>query len=180
MRYNQRKLSKPLELLYYISGCKSRVESSDLILQRYATTLLTRLFGPSVECSSTNQIETDRRDRSEDHECKIVEDLTVISFAEKLSKKLSAASYIQSAPKQHTPCSEEFKVFIKTGEKSEYLKKLETALNTIQVSSVESERAFPAAGLLLTELRCRMADATLDRRCFLKAYFQNKKKLDGK
>ena len=67
-RYDQRKLSKPLELPYYLSGCKSRVESSDLILQRYATTLLTRLFGPSVECSSTNQIEADRRDRSEDHE----------------------------------------------------------------------------------------------------------------
>ena len=179
-RYDQRKLSKPLELLYYLSGCKSRVESSDLILQRYATTLLTRLFGPSIECSSTNQIEADRRDRSEDHECEIVEDLTGISFAEKLSKKLSEASYIQSAPKQHTPCSEEFKVFIKTEEKSENLKKLETALNTIQVSSVESERAFSAAGLFLTKLRCRMADATLDRRCFLKAYFQNKKKLDGK
>ena len=149
-------------------------------MQRYGTTLLTRLFGPSVECSSTNQIEADRRDRSEDHECEIVEDLTFISFAEKLSKKLSEASYIQSAPKQHTPCSEEFKVFIKTGEKLENLKKLETALNTIQVSSVESERAFSAAGLFLTKLRCKMADATLDRRCFLKAYFRNKKKLDGK
>ena len=64
------------------------------------------------------------------------------------------------------------------GEKSENLKKLETALNTIQVSSVESERAFSAAGLFLTKLRCRTADATLDRRCFLKVYFRNKKKLD--
>ena len=63
---------------------------------------------------------------------------------------------------------------MKTGEKTEKLKKLEAALYTVQPSSVESERAFSAAGLFLTKLRCSMSDKTFDRYCFLKTYFKKK------
>ena len=46
------------------------------------------------------------------------------------------------------------------------------ALLAIPPTSVESERAFSAAGYLC-KIRSRMADKTLDTLCFLRSYFQN-------
>ena len=40
---------------------------------------------------------------------------------------------------------------------------------TIQPTSVESERVFSAAGLFLTKLRSRMSDITIDMLLFMKA-----------
>jgi len=45
---------------------------------------------------------------------------------------------------------------------------------TIKLTSVESERAFAAAGLYATEIRSRLGDETLDALCLLKMYFKNK------
>jgi len=47
------------------------------------------------------------------------------------------------------------------------------ALLAIPPASVESERAFFAAGYLCSEIRSRMADKTLYTLCFLRSYFQN-------
>ena len=183
-RYSERKLKKTLQLMYYLDGRKNQVKSSDLELQRYATMIWTRLFGAPSQCSSSSQIVGDDKDRNDESDCKVLEDVNAVSFAEKLNKRLNKCRSTQSAfaqpvSKSQAPCFEEFKLFAKTGEKTENLKKLEAALNTIQISSVESERAFSAAGLFLTKLRCRMSDATFDRHCFLKAYFKNKKKIVG-
>ena len=46
------------------------------------------------------------------------------------------------------------------------------ALLAIPPTSVESERAFSAAGYLCSKIRSRRADKTLDTLCFLRSYFQ--------
>ena len=49
------------------------------------------------------------------------------------------------------------------------LQRLNKALQSIQPTSVESERVFSAAGLFLTKLRTRMGDSTIDMLLFMKA-----------
>ena len=66
-------------------------------------------------------------------------------------------------------------LFRKTGTLSKNLNLVLEALNSIPPTSVESERAFSAAGLFITKIRSRLGDDTLDSLCFLKSYF---KKLD--
>ena len=41
-------------------------------------------------------------------------------------------------------------------------------------TSVEPERAFPAARLLCTRIRSRLNDATLDTLCFLRSYYRKR------
>ncbi|GFX78139.1 uncharacterized protein TNCV_5134871 [Trichonephila clavipes] len=47
------------------------------------------------------------------------------------------------------------------------------ALKTIPPMSVESEKAYSAAGLLVTKLRTRLSDKSINCLCFLKSYFKN-------
>ena len=60
----------------------------------------------------------------------------------------------------------------KTGTKSTRLTLLLKALYSIPPTSVESERAFSAAGLFVTKIRNRMGDDILDGLCFLRSYLR--------
>ncbi len=64
-----------------------------------------------------------------------------------------------------------------TGELTDRLVKLLHALESVQASSVESERAFSCAGGFVTKVRNRMGDETLDNYCFARHKFQMAKKL---
>ncbi|GBN06068.1 hypothetical protein AVEN_185285-1 [Araneus ventricosus] len=50
---------------------------------------------------------------------------------------------------------------------------LDEALKTIPPTPAAAERAFSAAALLLTKLRSRLSDKSIDCLCFLKSYFKN-------
>ena len=56
----------------------------------------------------------------------------------------------------------------KTGELTDRLRKLLKALESIQASSVNAERAFSTAGQFTTKIRNRLEDHTLDLYCFAK------------
>lgn len=56
-----------------------------------------------------------------------------------------------------------------------YLELLYNYLLTIPPTSVESERAFSAAGVICTKIRSSMNDETLDAIAFLRAYFIDEK-----
>ena len=60
-----------------------------------------------------------------------------------------------------------------TGERTPRLKKVMDALETIPPTSVESERAFSAAGLFITKLRTRLSVKNIDALCFLHNYYKN-------
>ena len=60
----------------------------------------------------------------------------------------------------------EMSLFKDEGVRGKYLRQVYDLLLTIQPTSVESKRAFSAAGIILNKLRCRMDDKTLDALCF--------------
>ena len=55
------------------------------------------------------------------------------------------------------------------------LQKLKNALATVSPTSVETERAFSAAGLFVTKLRTTLNDKTINNLCFLRAHLLNLK-----
>ena len=68
----------------------------------------------------------------------------------------------------------EFKSFEVTFKRTENLDKLYNALLSMKPTSVESERAFSAAGLYLTKLRSNLSENSLNSLCFFKSVFQTK------
>jgi len=66
----------------------------------------------------------------------------------------------------------EIDFFKATGEKGVILKKISGALQTIPPTSVESERAFSAAGNFANKVRSRLKAETLSKMCLLRSYFQ--------
>ena len=65
----------------------------------------------------------------------------------------------------------EMSLFEDEGVRRKYLQQVYDLLLTIRPTSVESKRAFSAAGIILNKLWCRMGDKTLDVLCFLRGYF---------
>lgn len=55
--------------------------------------------------------------------------------------------------------------------RGKYLTMAFNYLLTIKPTSVESERAFSAAGLICTKIRTSLSDKTIDPICLLRAYF---------
>ena len=64
----------------------------------------------------------------------------------------------------------ELDVFEATGQQTANITLLYESLKTVPPTSVESERAFSAAGLFVTELRTRLSDSSLDHLSFLRSY----------
>ena len=67
----------------------------------------------------------------------------------------------------------EFAVYEATQSLTENLKFLLAAIKTIQPTSVESERAFFASASLVTKIRNRLADNTIDALCFFRINFNH-------
>lgn len=88
---------------------------------------------------------------------------------------------LSQKPKQLLPDSIE--TFIKSeliqferdGTRGKFLELCYNALKTVPPTSVESERAFSAAGAICTKIRSSLNDETLDTLCFLRAFFKNNK-----
>ena len=62
-----------------------------------------------------------------------------------------------------------------SGYLSDRLQKLKKALESVQASSVEAERAFSTAGRFVTKIRSKMGDSTLDSYCFAHKKLKNQK-----
>jgi len=56
--------------------------------------------------------------------------------------------------------------------RGKYLSKALSHISTVQPTSVESERAFSAAGLIVTKFRSSLGDDSVDTICFLRAFFE--------
>lgn len=129
--------------------------------------MMARLFDqPQDSSSSTSQ--------SEDEQSVPESSLTL---SEKLQKALTSAEAenlpSKSSRSQHL--SKELDIFEATGERTQNITLLLDALKTIPPTSIESERAFSAAGLFITKLRTRLSDRSVDTLCFLRSYYQHSK-----
>lgn len=70
----------------------------------------------------------------------------------------------------------EIKQLFEQSSKGKFMTVLYESLLSIAPTSVESERAFSAAGLFCTKIRSALSDPTLNVLCFLRYYFINKEK----
>jgi hypothetical protein len=107
-----------------------------------------------------------------------------LTKAESLQHQLQQAVMLKMAggSKPHLPSmredsslvtvKKEMELFEEGGSKGTYLQTAYNCLLTIPPSSVESERAFSASGLLCSKIRSSMSDDVLDALVFLRAYFK--------
>jgi hypothetical protein len=97
-----------------------------------------------------------------------------LSYGEKLSAMFDKELMTIGVPKKRKTCDifAEMSLAAKTGELTDRLVKLLKALESVQASSVESERAFSTAGSFVTKIRNRMGDNTLDNYCFARQKLQ--------
>ena len=88
------------------------------------------------------------------------------SLSESRSKVLQKSSI-------HPEIRSKMKFWDEGGSRGMLLEDLYKSLLTIPTTSVESERAFSAAGAFSTKIRSRLNDKTLDTLCFLRSFFKN-------
>jgi hypothetical protein len=102
-----------------------------------------------------------------------------LSYGEKLSAMFDDGLKNIGTQKKRKVCDiyAEMSLAAQTGELTDRLVKLLHALESVQASSVESERAFSCAGGFVTKVRNRMGDETLDNYCFARHKLQMAKKL---
>jgi hypothetical protein len=71
-----------------------------------------------------------------------------------------------------TVIRQEMSLFEGGGGRGRILQLVYDYLLTVPPTSVESERAFSAAGVVCSKLRTRLGDETLDSLCMLRTFFQ--------
>ncbi|XP_065659760.1 uncharacterized protein LOC136083825 [Hydra vulgaris] len=176
-RFEERRQSNLVSLYRYLSNpeCLSDIEEHKVfnmppksVLQKTTKNLLSRLFPTNPD---------DLEFIQEVHGSETLDE-NPLSLEEELEEAIQ-----HSAKKQRHISNDEFKAISKkmlvyeaTGKRTANLELLFNALETIPPTSVESERAFSAAGLFVTKIRSRMSDDLLDTLCFFKAHFLSKNK----
>lgn len=68
---------------------------------------------------------------------------------------------------------DEIRNFKKTNQRGMYLEFVFELLKGIKPSTVDVERVFSSCGLIVTKLRTRLSDSTIDHYLFLRYYFLN-------
>ncbi|GFT33124.1 uncharacterized protein TNCV_1264851 [Trichonephila clavipes] len=96
---------------------------------------------------------------------------------EKLVKAIDSKTKVFCPTKKRTSFNkimkQETQLFESTENPSVNIIKLCETLKTIPPTSVEAERVFSAARLLVTKLRTRLSDKSINCLCFPKSYFKN-------
>ncbi len=101
-----------------------------------------------------------------------------LSYADKLDAQFKVdLQNIGLQKKKNSDIFAEISLASKTGDLTDRLLKLKKALESVQASSVEAERAFSIAGRFVTKIRNRLSDKTLDSYCFAKQQFLNERRL---
>lgn len=89
------------------------------------------------------------------------------------SKSTLASKNLQSDKLLLKVVRQEMNLFENGGSRGTLLTKVYECLLVIRPTSIESERAFSAAGYICTKIRSRLNDETLSDICFLRAFFQS-------
>lgn len=177
--YSSRRQKETIGLLHYLHNpeiLKAQHDElfsipSKIVLKRVAERIFKRIF-PEDE---GQLVENEGLDQNEDTSCCIenmdkIDDPMVAEYMQDIEQ-------LEKIPLKIKSCafnpSTEFKSFEVSLKRTENLDKLYNALLSIRPTSVESERAFSAAGLYLTKLRSSLSENSLNSLCFLKTFFQN-------
>ena len=91
-----------------------------------------------------------------------------LSFKEKLYLKIKNV-YKSPKKRRKQGLSEQLRRYLGGKDLTPALLQLKALLHTVQPSSAESERAFSAAGLFSTKIRCRLGDDSLNMLAVIRA-----------
>ena len=149
-RFTERRQSNLVSLYKYLSNpdCLHEIEEheifnmpSKIVLQKTANSLLSRLF-PTKDIEILDQVERGKGQK----------EVEQLSLQEELEEAIehSAKKQRQNSNDEFKAISKEMMVFEATSKRTANLELLFNALETIPPTSVESERAFSAAGLFVT------------------------------
>jgi len=196
LRYDQRRNDQLLSCLKFLSnpvGYNPR--GSDLEMPQLRVAIRNtyeRLF-PEVEqrqpeqnqeSQVTIQSDSDSEEEEEEEDDPAEETrqpARKLNYGEQVSKMFDDALNSTAVANQRISktihMDEEIALAAKTGELTAKLKSLREALLSIPAASIECERAFSVASNFATKIRSKLSDQTLDRFCFAKSYFKNKKGL---
>lgn len=130
----------------------------------YAEQLYDRLF-----CGETELNEFETSDES-DIELEITFEEKLNAAIKNTNEKTKSISNSQTSS-----IKKDLTFFEGSGQKTENIQKLFDALLTIRPTSVESERVLSLTGLLVTKIRNRLSDETINALTVLKTYFKNQK-----
>ncbi len=178
-RYEQRKNIELLSCLRFLVDPLEYNPGDGLLefadLRSEVKGLCTRLF-PEPEATATQDLEPELEAEAERRPDELQPQL---SDAEKLAAQFTEdlQSIGLRKKKTSTDVSAEMGLACKTGNLTDRLQKLLTALESIQASSVEAERAFSTAGRFVTKVRNRLGDSTLDSYCFANHKFKMESRL---
>ena len=93
-----------------------------------------------------------------------------LSFKEKLYHYFKMKNVYKSSKKRRKQgLSEQLRRYLGGKDLTPALLQLKALLHTVQPSSAESERAFSAAGLFSTKIRCRLGDDSLNMLAVIRA-----------
>lgn len=172
-------------------------KTSESTIRNAIVEVIGRISKQNLEETSENTNSIDLDDSSDEVEDNIPlsrvlgpstskSDNAALSIKEKLQlairKKINVNSTLPIRRQQVMPNSvhqcvkTEMQYFRKEGIQGKYLKMAFAALMTTRPTSVESERAFSVAGTICTKIRSRLSDNSIDKLCFLRAFFIKQKK----
>lgn len=160
--------------------------SSKSVIQKYAMGIYTRLYGQS-EAESADSIGQESTpvddaiivepsNRTSVQSADKEKETSQTTLAEKFQLAIDCAVKDDSDTKDIKDLktmTNDFKLYEAQKKRTPNLEQLYRALMTIKPSSVESERAFSAAGNFATRIRSRLGDKSLCVLVFLKNYFNN-------
>ena len=92
----------------------------------------------------------------------------------KIKKGRSQTKSQKGVSQNQTEFEQELSRYEQLGEMSASMEQLCEAIKSIRVSSVEAERVFSVSGSVVTKIRTRLGDETVDNLVFLKKYYGKK------
>lgn len=181
-RINERRSTTLVGLLQYLNaGQRYNIHASILglptfpkksSLVSFAKKMLSRLF--EIEMSAESGSDWSESEE-EGHSTQVRQNMTLNEKLEAAirSKTKSFQSSVSGSLSVGKYFGKELEVFEATGDRTLNITNLLNSLKSIPPTSVESERAFSAAGLFVTKMRTRLSDRSVDCLCYLRAYYKN-------
>lgn len=177
-RISQRRHKPMVSLLMFLHNFSSSKEntwfpySQRNITLTYAKELMKRLFPKE---------ETAQRSTDEEHaETLCIHDepeleTTTLSVSDELNLKIqkSKNSVIAINGDDFNSFKKEFQLYEATGIRSKNMDLLYNALLSVKPTSTESERVFSTSGIVVSKLRTRLKDESVNAIVFLKSLFQS-------
>ena len=137
--------------------------------------LIERVYNKNETSTELSEISSDS---DSENSVNVMPSTSTRSLKEKLHFLIKAKTEVPAQPtlinKKNKSMSQvikkELTYFHEENVKGKYIQLAYDFLMTTRPTSVESERAFSAAGLFCTKIRSRLGDESLNKLCFLRAY----------